>query len=170
MKRTVTVLVLWMFVFCGAGFSQESDIRNYLRVNTDFCTAGQPTLEQLSQLQEDGFRTVLNLRVPTEHDAVAEEALVRELGMNYFNIPVAGADVRDEQVEEFLKLTDDEENRPVFIHCASANRVGAFWMIRRVIRDGWSLADAENEAAEVGLRSPALRDFARQYIQEHPAQ
>ena len=151
-------------------FSQESDIRNYLRVNTDFCTAGQPTLEQLSQLQEDGFRTVLNLRVPTEHDAAAEEALVRELGMNYFNIPVAGADVRDEQVEEFLALTDDEENRPVFIHCASANRVGAFWMIRRVIRDGWSVADAENEATEVGMRSPALRDFALQYIQEHPAQ
>ena len=167
MKRGLIVVILW--VLPGIGFAQELPIQNFLRVNAEFCTAGQPTVDQLSDLKADGIRTILNLRVPAEHDAAAEEGQVLALGMKYFNIPVAGADVRNEQVEEFLALTDDTENRPMFIHCASANRVGALWMIRRVIRDGWTQTEAEAEATEIGLRSAALRDFALHYIDTHQA-
>ena len=167
MKQAVAVLVVSIFGICSTGFSQESDILNFLQVNTEFCTAGQPTSEQLSKLKQDGIRTVLNLRVPSEHDAAAEEAAVRALGMNYLNIPIAGANVEDSQVTTFLTFTDNEDNRPMFIHCASANRVGALWMIRRVIRDGWNTTDAETEAGEIGLSSPALLAFARQYIEAH---
>jgi hypothetical protein len=46
--------------------------------------------------------------------------------------------------------------------------VGAFWMIRRVLRDGWSLEAAEEEATKVGLReAPHLVEFARNYIEKH---
>ncbi len=167
MKRGVTVLFAWVFVFCATGLAQDEPIRNFLRVNAEFCTAGQPTLDQVAGLKEDGFRTVLNLRVPSEHDAAAEEALVRELGMNYFNIPIAGADIPDAQVEEFLAVTDDERNRPMFIHCGSAQRVSALWMVRRVIRDGWSVPDAEAEAREIGLDSEGLEAFVAQYLERH---
>jgi outer membrane protein assembly factor BamB len=41
-------------------------------------------------------------------------------------------------------------------------------MIRRVLRDGWSIEDAEAEAKKVGLReSPHLNEFARKYIEKH---
>jgi hypothetical protein len=30
--------------------------------------------------------------------------------------------------------------------------VGAFWMIRRVLRDGWKLDAAEEEAKKIGLK------------------
>ena len=169
MKRIFMAAILGVFAFSTSGFAQDLPIRNFLRVNTEFCTAGQPTIEELSDLKEDGIRAVLNLRVPTEHDAAAEAAAVRELGMNYFNIPVDGANIGDAQVEEFLALTDDENNQPMFIHCGSANRVGAFWMIRRAIRDGWSVSDAEAEADEIGLTSAALKEFALQYIETHRA-
>ncbi len=36
----------------------------------------------------------------------------------------------------------------MFIHCTAAIRVGAFWMIRRVLRDGWKVEDAEEEATK----------------------
>jgi len=69
---------------------------------------------------------------------------------------------------EFLRITDDPENRPAFIHCTAGIRVGAFWMIRRVLRDGWSIKDAEAEAEKVGLKdSPHLNEFARQYIEKY---
>ena len=69
---------------------------------------------------------------------------------------------------EFLKLTDDPSNRPAFIHCTAAIRVGAFWMIRRVLRDGYSIEKAEEEAQKVGLSgAPHLVEFAKAYISKH---
>lgn len=148
---------------------QESPpIRNFLRVNDQFCTGGQPRVDQLAKLKADGVKTIINLRPPGEHRAAEEEAMAKELGLRYFNIPVVFADPKDEQVAEFLKITDDPENRPAFIHCAGAIRVGAFWMIRRVLRDGWTVEAAEEEAKKVGLReSPHLNEFARGYIERH---
>jgi len=152
----------------GAAMAQDSGIRNFLWVNSEFCTAGQPTVEQLSGLKDEGVRSVLNLRPASEYDAGAEEARVRQLGMAYYNIPVDGANMQDSQVEEFLRLSDDAANQPMFIHCASANRVGAFWLIRRVVRDGWEVARAQEEAERVGLRAASLREFALDYVRRHP--
>jgi uncharacterized protein (TIGR01244 family) len=149
--------------------SQEaSDIRNFFRINKEFCSGGQPKVEQLAKLKEEGVTTIINLRPPSEHRAAEEEAMAKQLGLRYFNIPVVFADPRDEQVDEFLKITDDAKNRPAFIHCAGAIRVGAFWMIRRVLRDGWTIEAAEDEAKKIGLReSPHLNEFARKYIERH---
>jgi uncharacterized protein (TIGR01244 family) len=143
-------------------------IRNFLRVNDDFCTGAQPRVEHLRQLKAEGVRAVINLRQPSEHRAAEEEAAAKEAGLRYFNIPVAFGDPKEEQATEFLKITDDKENRPAFIHCTAAIRVGAFWMIRRALRDGWTIERAEAEAEKVGLRdSPHLNEFARKYIEKH---
>jgi uncharacterized protein (TIGR01244 family) len=151
------------------GQAELPPIRNFLRVDSNFCTGGQPRLEHLQKLKDDGVRAVINLRQPSEHRAAEEESKAKELGLRYFNIPVAYGEPKDEQVAEFLKLTDDTANRPAFIHCTAAIRVGAFWMIRRVLRDGWPIEKAEAEAATIGLReSPHLIEFARGYIARHP--
>ena len=143
-------------------------IRNFLRVNEEFCTGGQPRPEHLQKLKDDGGQAIINLRPAGEHRAAEEEAKAKELGLRYFNIPVVFTDPKEEQVTEFLKITDDPKNRPAFIHCAAAIRVGAFWMIRRVLRDGWTIEAAEEEAKKIGLReSPHLNEFARDYIEKH---
>ena len=159
-----------MLVASGIAIAQQDapPIRNFLRVNQQFCTGGQPRVEHLAKLKASGVKTIINLRPRSEHRAAEEEAMVRELGLRYFNIPVEFADPKDEQVDEFLKITDDVNNRPAFIHCAGAIRVGAFWMIRRVLRDGWTIEAAEEEAKKIGLReSPHLNEFARKYIESH---
>jgi uncharacterized protein (TIGR01244 family) len=143
-------------------------IRNFLQVSDQFCTGGQPRLEHLAKLKADGVKAIINLRQPSEHRAPEEEAEARKLGLRYFNIPVVFGDPKDEQVDEFLKITDDPENRPAFIHCTAAIRVGAFWMIRRVVRDGWPVEKAEEEATKVGLvNAPHLVSFAKNYIEKH---
>lgn len=156
-------------VFLLLAMTQDpGEIRNFLRVNKDFCTGGQPRLEHLEKLKADGVKAIINLRQPSEHRAAEEEAKAKELGLRYFNIPVAFGNPNEEQVSEFLKITDDPENRPAFIHCTAAIRVGAFWMIRRVLRDGWKVDDAEAEATKIGLReSPHWNEFARKYIETH---
>ena len=143
-------------------------IRNFLQVDEQFCTGGQPRPEHFFKLKANGVKAIINLRQPSEHRAPEEEAEVKKLGLRYFNIAVAYSDPKDEQVEEFLKITDDPENRPAFIHCAAAIRVGAFWMIRRVLRDGWSIEKAEEEAKKIGLvNAPDLTSFAKTYIEKH---
>lgn len=148
----------------GAG-SGGAGIERYLRVSERFSTGAQPTLEQLVSLRDQGVRTIINLRRPSEHEAAAEAEKVRALGMRYVNIPVDPAAPTDDQVTEFLRATSDDAAQPAFLHCSSANRVGAFWMIRRVVVDGWTVEEAEAEARRIGLRTAVMREFALDYIQ-----
>jgi uncharacterized protein (TIGR01244 family) len=145
------------------------EIEKFHRVDDRVATGAQPTLAQIASLAQEGFRTVINFREPSEHDAAAEEAAVRDLGMDYVAIPVRTSDPKDAQADAFLKVTSDTRIYPVFIHCGTANRVAAFWMIRRMVIDGWSAAGAEMEAREIGLRSVNLRDFAVDYAKRHRA-
>jgi uncharacterized protein (TIGR01244 family) len=180
MKKSLIAAAAAMLSLACVAFAQQAQqqkqegaaelppIRDFFRVNKEFCTGGQPRLEHLAQLKAEGVRAIINLRLPTEHRAEEEERAAKELGLRYFNIPVASGDPKDEQVVEFLKLTDDPANRPAFIHCASARRVGAFWMIRRVLRDGWTVERAQAEAEKIGLKEmPFLVEFARGYIERH---
>ena len=140
-------------------------IRNFLQVNKDFCTGGQPRPEHFAMLKSQGVKTVLNLRTPGEHRAEEEKATVEQAGMKYYNIPVVYTAPTFDQVEEFLKLTDDPANRPMFVHCTAAIRVGGFWLIRRVVRDGLTWDAALEEARKVGLQNaPHLEEFAKSYI------
>lgn len=143
-------------------------IQKFLQVSPDFCTGGQPRLEHFAKLKTDGVKSVLNLRTPGEHRAADEQAAVEKAGLKYFNIPVVYRAPTNEQAGEFLRLTDDPANRPMFIHCTAAIRVGAFWMIRRALRDGLSPDAALEDAQKVGLaNAPHLEEFARNYIASH---
>lgn len=158
-------------VLLGQVPAQTSDlppIRNFLQVSPQFCTGGQPRMEHFSKLKADGVKAVLNLRQPSEHRADEERATVEQVGLKYFNIPVVYMSPTDAQVDEFLKITDDPANRPMFIHCTAAIRVGAFWTIRRAVRDGLSVDAALEEGRKVGLtNAPHLEEFARKYIAAH---
>jgi protein tyrosine phosphatase (PTP) superfamily phosphohydrolase (DUF442 family) len=167
--KSVAIGMVFVVTLVASLAAQQNvqGIQNFLRVNTEICTGGQPTMEQLTALKSEGVTTIINLRTPQEYDAAAEEAKAKELGLRYFNIPVVSSGPKDEQAAEFLKLTDDPKNRPAFIHCASANRVGAFWMIRRVLRDNWTMDAAKAEAQKIGLRAQVLTDFATQYIERN---
>src|SRR5262245_45741656 len=145
-----------------------STIRNFLQVSTDICTGGQPRPEHFAKLKAQGVKTVLNLRTPGEHRADEERQAVEQAGLKYFNIPVVYMAPKPENADEFLKITDDPANRPMFIHCTAAIRVGAFWMIRRVLRDGMSIDAALEEARKVGFKdAPHLEQFVRAYIASH---
>jgi len=87
--------------------------------------------------------------------------------MKYFNIPVVSSAPRPEQAEEFIRLVKDPANHPMLINCASANRVGAFMMIYRVLEQGWSENKALEEAAKIGLSNEGLKKFAQDYIAQH---
>jgi hypothetical protein len=69
-------------------------------------------------------------------------------------------------VDGFLKAVTDKKNQPAFIHCASANRAAALWMVKRIVVDKWDAERAAAEAASLGLTNPALRTFALEQAQK----
>ena len=46
------------------------------------------------------------------------------------------------------------------MHCASANRAAAMWIIKRMQVDKWDADRAGTEAAALGLTNGALKTFA----------
>jgi uncharacterized protein (TIGR01244 family) len=160
-----TILAVIALLTMPAPRQAAPDIREFMQVTPEFCTGGQPRLEQFGKLKASGVKVVLNLRTPGEHRADAERQAVEAAGLRYVNIPVVYTAPKNEQVDEFLRITDDPANRPMFIHCTAAIRVGAFWLIRRVVRDKWTWDAALAEARKVGLvNAPHLEAFARAYI------
>jgi uncharacterized protein (TIGR01244 family) len=156
--------LLAIFAQAPAQTPELPPIRNFLQVTPQFCTGGQPRPDHFVKLKSDGVKAVLNLRQPTEHRADEEREAVEKAGLKYFNIPVVYANPTDAQVDEFLKITDDPANRPMFIHCTAAIRVGAFWAIRRAVRDGLSVEAALEEGRKVGMvNAPHLEEFVRRH-------
>jgi protein tyrosine phosphatase (PTP) superfamily phosphohydrolase (DUF442 family) len=146
----------------------SAKVPRYLEVTAKLGTGGQPNEEGLRELAKNGYKAVINLRTSQEGvDLAAEEKLVRELGLKYFNIPVVASDPKEVQAVEFLDFVEKLKDQKVFIHCASANRVGCFVMIQRVLKDGVTPGQAEEEANKIGLRSEVLRQFAKDFLERH---
>lgn len=142
-------------------------IPGFHRVEDGVAVGGQPAPDQIPALASDGYRTVVNLRLESEFDAVPVSDAIRQAGLAYVRVPMSAKDPSDAAVDEFLRVTDDPGIFPVYIHCASGNRAAALWMIRRVLREGWQIGLAATEAERAGLKSETLRDFAFSYIQRH---
>ena len=165
MSLLTLVVMSLMSVQTAPQAPDEPAIRNFLQVNPQFCTGGQPRPEHFAKLKADGVKAVLNLRQPSEHRADEERAAAEQAGLKYFNIPVNYQTPTDASVDEFLRVTDDPSNRPMFIHCTAAIRVGAYWTIRRALRDGISVEAALEEGRKVGMKeAPHLEEFARRAI------
>ena len=109
---------------------------------------------------------MINFRTAEEDGAniEASKAAAAEAGLQYIHIPFRAPNA--EVTEAFLSAVSNTENQPAYIHCASANRVGAMWFIKRVKQDGWDSDRAMAEAETIGLRSERLKEFAVGYVAE----
>ncbi len=143
-------------------------VRNYTRIDATVACAGATPPEAMAALKDLGFVSVINFRTAGERDAQVEagKAAAEAAGMKYFHMPFRTP--TPEIAERFLDVVADTANQPVYIHCGSANRVGAMWYIKRVKQDGWDTARAMTEAEAIGLRSAGLKEFATGYVENNP--
>jgi Uncharacterized protein conserved in bacteria len=133
-------------------------------------TAGQPPEEAWSGLARAGYRTVIDLRTPAEPRDYDEPASVRAAGLDYVALPVSQPTLRDATFDRFRELMRDTQLRPIFVHCASSNRVGALLLPYFALDEGKPLAEALQLAQRAGLRNPELGSMAIDYSRRHGAQ
>ena len=76
---------------------------NWRRLDDRITTSGQPTEQQLANIQALGVRHIINLGLHTHEKALPDEAAsVGGLGMTYIHIPVNFQNPTDEDFAEFL--------------------------------------------------------------------
>jgi uncharacterized protein (TIGR01244 family) len=144
-------------------------VQNFARLETTVACGGATTPEGVPEIKKLGFKSIINLRQPTENGAniEAEAAAAKTAGINFYNIPFNGASPDPAVADRFLSTITAPGNEPAYIHCAAGNRAGAMWMIKRLVVDKWDADRAYTEASALGLTSPALKQFAIDYAQSH---
>lgn len=170
MRSTIALLCLALVAPLAAQTKQDyPGVTNFSRVDATVACGGATEVAALDALKKDGFKTVINLRVATEPGVNLDEnqAKAKALGLNYVHIPFSAGSPDPKVIDTFLATIADKANQPVFVHCASANRVGAVWLAKRVLQDNYSIDKATQEAKAIGLSNPGLEKFALQYIADH---
>jgi len=180
MFRTLSSAATATLLLLSSGAEAQSmkktveGVTNFTQVEATIACAGATKPSAIAALKTMGYKTVVNLRMASETQFLlpAQAVAARAAGLQYVHLPFntpasAGEDVSG-MVREFLKVTSDPANRPLFVHCAGAGRAAAMWMIKRIVVDGWDEERAWKEALMTydEPTSPALvwaRGYARTF-------
>lgn len=132
----------------------------------------QPSREELQQLKEEGFKSIINLREEGEEEQPLspqeEGKIAGDLGLEYVHIPVSMDTMSEDKVDRFReRLASLAE--PIYVHCRSGKRSGAFTMMHSAVEQGMSGEDALEEAEDMGFECdvPQLEEFVKKYVDKH---
>ena len=103
-------------------------ILNYIQIDDNISTAGQPTKKQFKIIAENNFDIVINLAMHNKGALKEEDKIVSKSGMLYIHIPITWKTPEIERLKIFLNLLKvlQQENKKVFIHCIMNYRASAF--------------------------------------------
>lgn len=143
-------------------------ISTFAQLETTIACGGATKAEAVPELKKMGFKSVINLRQPSEAGAEveAEGEAVRAAGLIYVNLPFNVQSPDPNLIDNFIAAVTAPANQPAYVHCAAGGRAAALWMIKRVKADGWDEARALEEANALGVND-RLRPFALDYIHSH---
>ena len=127
------------------------NIPNSCWPETDVLVGGQPTKDDFVNAKDAGFKTVINVRGLGEEGTDWEPPFLAELGLQYRHIPVAGPMDITKDKASLLRQTMEDSERPILIHCASGNRVGALFAVHAFETLGLTQDQALQIGCDAGL-------------------
>jgi uncharacterized protein (TIGR01244 family) len=135
-------------------------MENFRFVGNDIFLGPQPTAQDLELAEQQGIRTVIDLRLPAETVALNKD-LVSKSDLNYVSIPVDKAALTTDLVDKVEKALVETEG-PHLLHCATGARAVLLIALRNAKRNDWTTEQTLDDAAAMGseLRgSPVFVDF-----------
>lgn len=172
-KGFVLMLILTtpaLRVQAKSGNAFAVSIDNFGQVNENYFRGAQPSEAAMGELKKLGVKTVIDLQEDGERD---EGDWVRSAGMQYFKIPLSSTrPATDEQTAYFLKLVNDSNNWPVYVHCAGGrHRTGEMTAAYRIAQNSWTADQAYQEMKKYGWYSTwghgPLKDYVYHYYKDH---
>jgi protein tyrosine/serine phosphatase len=142
---------------------EESDVKNFGRVNDHIYRGGQPKDGEYKELVSLGIKTIIDLREDAENYArrSAEQA-----GLQYINIRLnAKRPPTEAESSQFLSAVNDQANWPVFVHCAGGkHRTGVLIAVYRMEMDGWNARRAYEEMKDFKFYSSSGHGDMKEYV------
>ncbi|ODG97567.1 hypothetical protein A4S05_12765 [Nostoc sp. KVJ20] len=121
------------------------------KINDELAIAGQITLEQLKKIADEGYKSVLNLRLPDETGLLADEQDKTELlGLYYLNLPTKTDDINHQNTLKIYQ-TITELPKPILIHCDNSIRSAAIVLLYIAMKQGITFEKAIEKIINLGL-------------------
>ncbi|HLP88612.1 MAG TPA: protein tyrosine phosphatase family protein [Nostocaceae cyanobacterium] len=136
------------------------EIYNFLQITPKIATAGQPSIDQFSEIQKSEYQVVLSL-LPTEstHYLPEEKQIVESLGMEYINIPVMWENPTLADLQKFFQVMEANQDKNIFVHCAANMRVSAFMYLYRCLKEGMNEEEAKIDLEKIWLPNQVWQKF-----------
>ena len=121
-----------------------------MRVFDGVLTGGKLSEKAVAELARAGVKTVIDLLMEGEHD-FDEKKAVEAAGIAYVHLPVRGAKALGPDLARAFDEALKKADKPVLVHCASGNRVGALFALRAFYVQHKSIEDAIAVGIQHGL-------------------
>lgn len=145
----------FLTLFCLSSLSAFAQILipNFNQVTPDLYRGGRPTSTELKKLI-----TIYNVKTIIDVENIpytvnAEELQAKKLGLQFYNFPMsASAEVNPTQINQLLKLLQDESLFPIYVHCKHGqDRTGMVLGLYRVLIQKWTPQKAYKEMLDIGF-------------------
>lgn len=123
----------------------------------------QPGDGAWAEFNRQGFMTVVNFRTAGEGVDVSGDPVVSH-GMEYFHIPVEGANVTAADADALAKILAGSGNQRVLLYCSSGNRAAGVWAAYLGRHHGVSADTAVAAGNAAGISKDKVRDAVRSAI------
>ena len=135
---TLLVLALAVPAFAQVTKQERAGIVNFSKVDAVVACGGATETSALDGLKADGIKAIINLRTAGEQDANLEQnaARAKELGPEVHQHSVRCAAAGSESCRSVpAAIANNEQLSRGSCTAESASRVGALWLLKRVMQD-----------------------------------
>ena len=143
-----------------------------VKINDQITVNSQPTTPEFAELQELGFKTIVNVRTDDEDkqplSPQAEGGQIESLGLAYLHFPVSMKAITPLTVDQFRQSLSDLP-KPIFVHCKAGRRAALMAIMHIASEAGMLGAEATKAIELMGFRpdKAETENFVKQYVDSH---
>lgn len=118
----------------------------------DLITGGEPKAATIVGAARAGVKSIVDLQTENEspHPGLVRQ-WAKKSGLEFFHLPVRGAEGITRENADRLNEILEKAPKPVLVHCASSNRVGALLALRAFYTGGLPAEAAVAYGKKAGL-------------------
>jgi len=126
-------------------------MRNARKYDARISIGSVPSMEDLQQLKEIGFKTLVDLRDEEEKFGGYVQKRARELELNFFNIPINREEIKLEDVQKFYEVVYEKGSAPIYCFSRFGKRPLAFLLLFEAVAKEKPMVWMYKKSAAFGL-------------------